>query len=90
MRLLALMLLALVTTPAAAQREGSDLKVLARDVGRVEDLRAIKDLQRRYAQYAQFGMWNEIGALFAPAAQFTFDGQIRQALLDRLVGECLS
>ena len=78
LRLLALVVLALMAAPAAAQREGSDLAQLARDVGRVEDLRAIKDLQRRYAQYAQFGMWTEIGALFAPTAQFTFDGQIRQ------------
>jgi len=77
-RLLALVCIALLAQPAAAQREGSDFAVLARDVGRVEDLRAIKDLQRRYAQYAQFGMWNEIGALFAPTAQFSFDGQIRQ------------
>jgi hypothetical protein len=38
---------------------------LARDVERAESLRAVKTLQSTYAQYAQFGLWNEMGALFA-------------------------
>jgi hypothetical protein len=38
---------------------------LARDVERAESVRAVKNLQYAYAQYAQFGLWNEMGALFA-------------------------
>ncbi len=38
---------------------------LSRDVERAESIRAVKTLQRTYAQYAQFGLWNEMGALFA-------------------------
>jgi CubicO group peptidase (beta-lactamase class C family) len=71
----------LLATPLAAQPAPSEDRAvaeLARDVGRVESLRAIKTLQRLYAQYAQYGLWDEIGALFAPGAQFSFDGQVRQ------------
>src|SRR6185312_10519942 len=38
---------------------------LARDVERAESVRAVKNLQYAYAQYAQFGLWNEMGLLFA-------------------------
>ena len=38
---------------------------LARDVERAESLRAVKSLQYHYAQYAQFGLWDQMGALFA-------------------------
>src|SRR4051812_46900223 len=38
---------------------------LARDVERAESVRAVKTLEYTYAQYAQFGLWNEMGALFA-------------------------
>jgi hypothetical protein len=37
---------------------------LARDVGSLESVRAIKDLQRAYAQYAQYGLWSDIADLF--------------------------
>ena len=36
---------------------------LARDVERAEAIRAVKTLQRTYAQYAQYGLWNEMAAL---------------------------
>ena len=55
------------------------LDALARDVSRTEGVRAVLNLQRSYAQYAQFGMWNEAGALFAPDATFTFDGLVMPA-----------
>ncbi|MGZ3312520.1 MAG: nuclear transport factor 2 family protein [Caulobacteraceae bacterium] len=38
---------------------------LARDVERAESVRAVKNLQYAYAQYAQFGLWDEMGSLFA-------------------------
>jgi hypothetical protein len=38
---------------------------LARDVERAESIRAVKTLEAAYAQYAQFGLWNEMGSLFA-------------------------
>ncbi len=34
------------------------------------------NLQRSYAQYAQFGLWTEIARLFAADGRFVFDGQI--------------
>ena len=36
---------------------------LARDLERVESIRAVKNLQAAYSQYAQFGLWNEVGGL---------------------------
>jgi hypothetical protein len=55
------------------------LDSFARDVSRVESVRGVTTLQRSYAQYAQYGLWNEVGALFAPNATFTFDGLIKAA-----------
>jgi len=60
------LLLALPAVPAAAQDQFEDeIDTLARDVERVESLRAVKDVQRHYAQYAQFGLWDEMADLFA-------------------------
>ena len=57
--------LALVTGARAAPAPGTgDLATLARDVDRAESVRAVKDLQRTYAQYSQFGLWHEMAALF--------------------------
>jgi len=44
---------------------------LARDVERAEAVRAVKTLQRTYAQYSQYGLWNEMAALFADEARLT-------------------
>jgi len=41
------------------------LNSLARDVGRVESIREIKDVQRHFGQLAQFGRWNEMATLFS-------------------------
>jgi hypothetical protein len=67
--------------PVSAQVQvsgGNPMAELSRDVSRVESLRQIKDLQRLYAQYAQYGLWNQVGGLFASDARFTFDGQVKQ------------
>ena len=57
--------LALATGAQAAPALGAgDLATLARDVDRAESVRAVKDLQRTYAQYSQFGMWHGMAALF--------------------------
>ncbi|MEJ2109988.1 MAG: nuclear transport factor 2 family protein [Acidobacteriota bacterium] len=44
---------------------------LALEVERAEAVRAVKTLQRSYAQYVQFGLWNEMASLFAEDASFT-------------------
>src|SRR5690606_25500945 len=36
-------------------------------------------LQSSYAQYAQFGLWREVGALFAIEGSFIFDGEVKAA-----------
>lgn len=49
----------ILTLPAEADPA---LDALARDLDRTESVRAVKNLQASYAQYAQFGLWNEAGA----------------------------
>ena len=70
---LAVLLLSAVAMPAHADTALDDF---AREVDRTESLRAVMNLQRTYAQYAQAGLWNEVGALFAPDGRFVFDGLI--------------
>lgn len=53
-----------VSTPDALSAS-SGLDALARDVDRVEAVRAVKNVQRRYAQLSQFGRWPEMAELFA-------------------------
>lgn len=43
---------------------------LALEVERAEAVRAVKTLQRSYAQYVQFGLWNEMASLFTERARF--------------------
>jgi len=58
--------LLLATSQASlAQAPADSVDELARDVTRLESLRAVKDVQRSYAQYAQFGLWSEMADLFA-------------------------
>ena len=64
---------------AAPARADQALDAFARDVARTESVRAVKTLQHTYAQYAQYGLWNEVGALFAADATFTFDGLVKEA-----------
>lgn len=76
---LAVICLLLLAPSAVVQAEPSpqDINELARDVSRLESLRAVKDLQRTYAQYAQFGLWNAMADMFAA------EGRIQSA--DRTV-----
>jgi hypothetical protein len=64
---------------AQAPAQADSLDALARDLDRLESLRTVKTLTRSHAQYAQFGLWNEIGALFAPSGVYIFDGQVKPA-----------
>jgi hypothetical protein len=66
-------LLLAAALPANAQNA---LDNLARDIDRTESLRAVLDLQRTYAHYAQAGLWNEVGALFAAEGSLLFDGLV--------------
>lgn len=50
---------------SGAASASSDLDTLARDLDRVEAVRAVKNVQRRYAQLSQFGRWPEMASLFA-------------------------
>jgi hypothetical protein len=41
------------------------LNTLSRDVERVESVRKVKDVQKSFAQLAQFGRWSDIAVLFS-------------------------
>jgi len=69
--------LLVVLSLTAAPHADSALDDLARDVDRTESLRAVLNLQRVYAQHAQAGSWNAVGALFAADGRFVFDGLIK-------------
>jgi hypothetical protein len=58
--------------PTAASSQTS-LDELARNVDRAESIRAVKNLQRTYAHYSQYGLWNEMADLFAKDATYIFD-----------------
>lgn len=64
-------LLLLCGSPAVYAQDISQAQIdeLARDVTRVESVRAVKDLQHFYAQYAQFALADEMAALFADDAE---------------------
>jgi hypothetical protein len=53
----------------------TSLDELARDVDRTESVRAVKQLQRTYAQYSQFGLWKEMADLYATNAAYIFDDE---------------
>ncbi len=67
---------ALLLAAAAPVNAQGALDNLARDVDRTESLRAVLDLQRTYAHYAQAGLWREVGALFATDGSLLFDGLV--------------
>jgi hypothetical protein len=75
-RILALLLMLLAVPAQAQEPTQQEIAELARDVDRTESLRAVKNLQRTYAQYAQYGLWSDMGALFANDGRFVFDGQV--------------
>jgi hypothetical protein len=71
----------------------TEINELDRTVTRVEAIRAVKDLQRFYAQYAQFALSAEMAALFSDNAVLTWgDETVRgraaiAAWLDRRMGK---
>jgi hypothetical protein len=79
LRPFALIAPALALLVSAPARADPAIDAFARDLDRTESVRAVESLQRSYAQYAQFGLWNAVGALFAPDGQLIFDGQIKTA-----------
>ncbi len=60
------------TALAASDNPGLAVARLARDVDRAEAVRDVKRLQIAYAQYSQFGLWNEMAALFADRAELIY------------------
>src|SRR5215510_7986633 len=81
-----LMLTLAAAQPRSALAQGT-LDELARDVDRTESMRAVKNLQRTYAQYSQYGLWNEMADLFAKEAAYIFDDETikgRKAIVDDL------
>jgi hypothetical protein len=66
-------LLALATLPSAVLAAPT-IDSLARDVDRAESLRAVKNLQRSWAQYSQVGLWTELGKLYAKDGKMLFEG----------------
>ncbi len=68
MRLTVLVLAAALPAVGMSVSAAPSIDALARDVARTEAIREVKTLQRSYAQYAQFGLWDEMAALFAQQA----------------------
>ncbi len=65
MKLAVLAVASLLVATSALAASAPSVDGLARDVVRAESIRDIKNLQRTYAQYAQYGLWNEMAGLFA-------------------------
>ena len=64
-RRLAFALLAAAIPATAHAAAATSVDALARDVDRALSVRAVKDLQRSYAQYSQVGLWKQMAGLFA-------------------------
>jgi hypothetical protein len=62
--------LSLFLVAGATANAADDIDTLARDVDRLESVRQVKDLQRSYAHYAQYGLWDEMAGLFVRNASF--------------------
>src|SRR5688500_17579873 len=60
----------------AADSGGPAVDRLARDVERAESIRAVKNLQYAYSHYAQFGLWTDLGSLFADGGDWMWGEQI--------------
>ena len=68
---------------AAGASAAARVARLSLNVERAESVRAVKRLQETYAQYSQFGLWNEMAALFSDNASLSYGkdtGQGRQAI----------
>lgn len=64
-RLMAAALIAVCLPMPLFAQTAAQMDTLARDIDRVESLRAIKDLQRHYTQFVQLGLWQDAADLFA-------------------------
>jgi hypothetical protein len=60
--------------PPPPPSEQQRIDQLNRDVERAASLRAVKDLQYLYTQYAEFGLWDEMAALFSDKAVIATEG----------------
>jgi len=62
---------------------------LARDIERATSIRAAKELQYLYTQYQEFGMWDEMAALFSDNGEIVSDGVViakgKAAIADHLL-----
>ena len=67
--------LLIAAQPGAAAGPGDTAAALARDLGRLESVRAVKNIQRLYAQYEQAGRWSELGDLFADKGRLAWGDQ---------------
>jgi len=74
--LLASLLLIIEPCHAASPAGGPDGARLAQAVDRTEAVRAVKDLQRSYAQFAQFGLADAMAGLFASDATLAWGSQV--------------
>jgi hypothetical protein len=89
---LAAIVLVLLAPAAATQAQApspNQIDELARDVTRLESLRAVKTVQRTYAQYAQFALWGEMADLFSANGRIVWgDKEIkgRAAIVKWLAG----
>jgi hypothetical protein len=61
---------------------------LARNVERAEGIRAVKTLQRSFAQYGQFGLWSEMAGLFSADAVYIWGDD--KAHGPKAIGELLA
>ena len=55
--------------PAALDDQATRVAKLSFQVQRLEDVRAVKNLQVSYSQYAQFGLWSQMALLFTENAE---------------------
>ena len=73
---------ALSATPLALRLAGaadsgvSPVDTLARNVERAEAIRAVKDLQHAYSQYAQYGLWTDLGWLFTDTGEAIYGDDV--------------
>jgi hypothetical protein len=84
---LAWMFVALCSIPLVirADSDVSPVDTLAREVERTEAVRAVKDLQHAYSQYAQYGLWTDLGSLFTDTGEAIYGSETvkgRAAIVD--------
>ena len=83
-------LTALALSPASAAPAPGRLAALASATAQVEGIAAAKRLQYAYAQYAEYGLWNEMADLFAKDATARFGDRLvkgREAIRAYLLSE---